>query len=172
VTAYRPLHASDVEVGEPQPSLLTPVASFFRRAIAAVRRRLAVPAARPAGAATTLLTPPDGQPVLRDRMLSEVRREHDGLRERPRPTHYDRRDGEIVVTTQNKVVILPSDPYAQCPWPPAARPACAAPPEPVRADDTRCDLRIARPYAPMPVYGQAPVARVQEAERLAQGLIA
>jgi hypothetical protein len=43
VTAH-PRHALDVAPGQPQPSLLAPVAEFFRRAIAAVLRKRAVPA--------------------------------------------------------------------------------------------------------------------------------
>jgi hypothetical protein len=153
---------------------VSPVASFFRRAIAAVRRRLAVPAAiATAGAATTLLTPPDGQPVLRDRMLSEVRAEHDllstaelaALHPRGRhpypapPVRLPRPGGEIVIDERGHVSV--------CPWPAAQPPAFARPPEPERADVTSVDLNRARPYVPAPAYGQAPVARVLEAERLA-----
>ncbi|HEY1705925.1 MAG TPA: hypothetical protein VGG75_40090 [Trebonia sp.] len=76
MTAYRPLHASDVEIGEPQPSLLTPAARFFRRAIAAVRRKEAAPAApRTAGAVTPLLA--DAEPVMGNDMIASVRGQWD-----------------------------------------------------------------------------------------------
>lgn len=123
---------------------VSPVASFFRRAIAAVRRRLPVPAARPAGTGTVLLAPPDGQPVLRDRMLSEVRAEWTCRSVR------ERRDCYVIVDDRNHVSLHMPD------------------------GDPR-DLHRRKPMAgrqpwqtaAMPVYGQAPAARVLEAERLA-----
>jgi hypothetical protein len=49
---------------------------FFRRILRGMRREAAVPAEpRPAGAATVLIA--DAEPVMRDRMLSEVRAESD-----------------------------------------------------------------------------------------------
>lgn len=72
MTAY-PRHAFDVAPGDPQPTVLTPLALFFRRALRLPWRKRPVPAAHPAAGAAT---PPDGLPVLRDRMLSDVRREY------------------------------------------------------------------------------------------------
>src|SRR5579859_5533472 len=113
MTAY-PRHAFDVPVGEPQPTLFTPLAQFFRRALRLPRRKPAVPEIprEVSGTATVLLTPPDGTPALGGRMLSEVRREHDLLstaelaalhpRGRhpypPLPVRLPRPDGEIVIS--------------------------------------------------------------------------
>lgn len=54
------------------------------------------------------------------------------------------------------------------PWPAAERPFWADPPKPDRSADTRFDLPVARPYAPWPVYGEAPVLDVDEAQRRQQ----
>lgn len=55
--------------------------SFFRRIVAAVRRKpdLVGRAWTPGAAPTALLTPPDGTPVLGDRMLSDVRARYDAV---------------------------------------------------------------------------------------------
>lgn len=167
----------------------SPVTLFFRRMIAAVRRRKAVPAVAAAGAAEPsgwpccvhCLTgspciPPDnhpipcsdgcnGLPVLGDQMLSEVRAEQD--KAYPRPTYYPRPDGDVIVDKRNHVHLRPVNgrnlgdlprrtPAAtlnRAPWETGAFP--------VPADVTL-----------VPAYGQAPVARVLEAERLAGELIA
>jgi hypothetical protein len=182
MTAYRPLHASDVEVGEPQPSLLTPVAEFFRRALRMPWRRPAVPAAiATAGAATTLLTPPDGQPVLRDRMLSEVRAEHDAMS--PAAAHAQ-------AMHEASEPYLPAVPASRAVTPVHAGRAPWTGAQPVLDDEALAELdrrawvlsqlpanparvtagdmrRAIDSLRAMPAYGQAPVARVQEAERLA-----
>lgn len=130
--------------------------SFFRRLVAAWRRKPSAPEAPlPSGAATALL----GSPVLGDRMIADVRREwsarYDGLTDEeiaaltPRKS-LPRADGEVVIDQRERVHLVP----AGCPWPRAQKPAQAAPPEPARADDTRVDLRIARPYAPPATEGE------------------
>jgi len=98
-----------------------------------------------------------------------------------RPTTLQRPDGQIVIDEHHHVEVYP--------WAPAQQPGYPAPTEEWRADDTRYDLRIARPYVPeptneetrelyyreppalnpllaasAPVYGQAPVADVLAAE--------
>ena len=95
MTAPYPKHAFDVAPGEPQPSLLTPVAEFFRRALRMPWRKPAVPADVPAGTAAghypccahcedgSPCEPRDNHPapctggcndpVLRDQMLAQVR---------------------------------------------------------------------------------------------------
>lgn len=158
------------------------VIPFFRRL--RLRRKPAVPAELPpaaelraAGAATALL----GEPVMRDRMLSEVRAEYDGLTDLeiaaltprgehpypPLPTRLLRPagDGEIVIDERGRVSV--------CPWPPAARPMWDEPP--AREPRTQVDLPVvppARPYAPEPVYGQECQLKVEETERLAAEMIA
>jgi hypothetical protein len=108
MTDLYPRHAFNVAPGEPQLSVAGLVARFFRRAIAAVRRKEAVPAVAAAGAAT----PPDGLRVLGDRMLSEVRREHDALTDaeiaalRPRK-RLARHDGEVLIDERNRVTVRP-----------------------------------------------------------------
>lgn len=158
---------------------VSPVASFFRRAIAAVRRRLPVPAARPAGTGTVLLshpaTDPAGVPVLRDRTLSEVRAERNaGHADAIRAGYASavdrlRQEAGLPTVAQMHAMRAGSPQWA---FPPLEEPQWAEPQPRGPVHDTRMDL-YAPHYAPdVPVYGQAPVARVLEAERLAQGLIA
>lgn len=96
-----------------------------------------------------------------------------------RPTTLQRPDGQVVIDEHHHVELYP--------WPPVPRPSSPAPTEEWRADDTRYDLPIARPYAPTndqtrdlyfgeppalnpllaahaPAYGQASVADVLAAE--------
>jgi hypothetical protein len=179
-----------------------PLALFFRRAIAAVRRKPAVPAVAAAGAATVALAGYlccvhclDGSPC-------EPRHGH-------REPCYDC-DGalapgaaaSVLLANRNaealgfgmRIGLTPAEhadamrelaePYLPAgehpyPWPPVPRPGFPAPAEGWRADDTRYDLPVARPYAPLngndqtrelyfaPVFGQVPVAEVLESERLA-----
>jgi hypothetical protein len=106
MTAYSPQHAFDVAPGDPQPTVFTPVAEFFRRLVRPWRREKAAPAGVcPAGAATDsprVHIPADrfftesqawaelrfGEPVLGDRMLSEVRPEHGRRRDDTMPAGF------------------------------------------------------------------------------------
>lgn len=87
-----------------------------------------------------------------------------------RPTTLQRPDGQVVIDEHHHVQLYP--------WPAAERPGFPAPAEGRRADDTRCDLPVARPYVPAPadremreeyfrpVYGEAPQDAVDEAQRV------
>jgi hypothetical protein len=96
-------------------AVLASVPEIFRRAIAAVRWRKAAPAVC-AGAATTLLTPPDGQAVLGDKTIAQVRREYDtgqlaaihpAAHGPERPTVLERPDGQVVIDEQHHVRVRP-----------------------------------------------------------------
>lgn len=91
--------------------------SFFRRLVAAWRRKPSAPEAPlPSGAVTALL----GSPVLGDRMIADVRREHDLLSAtelaalEPRavysgpPIYAVRHDGLVRVGADNRVEVLPA----------------------------------------------------------------
>jgi hypothetical protein len=139
-------HPGD-RVRPPAPGARPP---FFRRILRGTRREAAVPAELPpaaelraAGAATVLLA--DAEPVMRDRMISEVRTEADarlqaiqdmraeyiasGLREA-------RKTRELTQERMRALMIESAERH------------------------------------PAPVYGQTSVANVLAAERLARGLIA
>jgi hypothetical protein len=183
------LHLFDANTGAHAAASAFALPRIFRRALRLVRLAFRpAPADMPAGAAAPrfdccahCLTgcpcdPQDAHPLpcsdgcngghggLTD---AEIAALHPKSRERARPTHYNRPDGAIVVGYQNHIIIEPSHPYACAPWPAAEKPTCAEPPHRERADDTRFDLRIARPYAPESVYGEVPVADVLEAEQAA-----
>jgi hypothetical protein len=114
---------------------------------------------------------------------------------RPTILERDRRDGAVIVDQADRVLLLPDDLRAQPPWGaegsalPGGRglmrvgkqpwmtgemPAIPAPPTPTvldPGDGLAPEVPLARPYAPEPVYGEAPVATVLEAERLKESMI-
>jgi hypothetical protein len=157
------------------------LARFFRRVIAAVRRGVPVPAGIPAGTGTVLLA--GAEPVMRDRMISEVRARWDAERMNPghqlltdaelaalRPRRVlPREDGQIVIDERNHVHVRPVN-GRYLGTLPRRQPGASLPyVEPL------VDRGPGHPpwmTGAFPVYGQAPVARVQEAERLAKRLIA
>jgi len=125
--------------------LLACLPPFFRRAVAAVRRKLAVPAALDtAGAATptTLLTAP-GHDLLTDADLTALRTRK----------VLPRADGDIVIDERNGVHV--------CPWPPAGKPLFPEPEPRGPVRDTRMDV-TAPHYAPdtAPEWGTAPQLEV------------
>lgn len=153
---------------------VSPVAEFFRRLVRQWRRRLPVPAARPAGTGTVLLshpaTDPAGQPVLRNRTLAEVRAERNAGHADAMHAGYAsavdrlRREAGLPTVAQMHAMRAGSPQWA---FPPLAEPLSPEPRSRGPVHDTRTDL-AAPHYAPdVPAYGQAPVARVLEAERLA-----
>ena len=100
------------------------VALFFRRLVRPWRRKPAAPAVAAAGAATVLLTPPDGTPVLRDRMLSEVRAEHAPTAPiaLPRFTPSPAMSPERLADLDARVDALMRRPRGSHPYPPLRQP--------------------------------------------------
>jgi hypothetical protein len=168
-------HAGHHAASHAAPLAILP--QLFRRAIAAVRRKPAVPAGVAAGAATALLTPPDGTPVLGDRMLSDVRRERNedaeiaalsgpeirapGVRK-----ILPRADGQIVIGDDNRVHVRPVNGRLLGTLP-RRTPAATL----NRAPWETGSFTVPGDVTLVPAYGQAPVARVLEGERLADVML-
>lgn len=174
----------------------SPAALFFRWLLRTAKRKPAAPevstsasGAGRAGAATVLLAgpypccvhclsgspcdPADSHPapcsdgcnaVLRDRMLSEVRADWD--KAYPRPTYYGRHDGDVIVDRRNHVHVRPVNGRNLGDLP-RRQPAATL----NRAPWETGAFTIPADVTLVPAYGQVPVARVLEAERLAGELI-
>jgi hypothetical protein len=199
MTAH-PRHAFNTVPGRPQPSLLTPVAQFFRRFLAGFRRRLPVPAVAAAGTGTGPLAEPDrfpccvhclsgspcdpadshprecddgcNAPVLGQDMLSEVRARWDIVGRLAKSARLP--DAEIA-DLDARVDYWMRQPRRR---PVNGRYLGTLPRRHPGATLPRVEPLVDRgPDHPpwmtgaFPVYGQAPVERVLEAERLAGAML-
>jgi len=157
--------------------LLACLPPFFRRAVAAVRRKLAVPAALDtAGTATptTLLAAP-GHDLLTDADLTALRtrraRQHADAMHAGYAAAVDRLRQEAGLPTvkQMRELRAGSPPFL---FPPLEEPLWAEPQARGPVRDTRMDV-AAPHYAPdtAPGYGQAPVLVVDEAQELQEAML-